>query len=154
MNRFMEAAVEEACVAVTSAHGGPFGAVIVYDGKIVARAHNTVLLDNDPTAHAEMNAIREAARTLGSYHLSDCDIYTSCEPCPMCYAAIYWARLGRIFHGATRADAAAIGFDDDAIYRDLADPKGERDVPLTRLDREECLEPFRLWESTPNRVTY
>jgi guanine deaminase len=154
MNAFMQAAVEEARLAVDTGQGGPFGAVIVHDGRIIARGHNTVVNTNDPTAHAEVNAIREASRVLGRFDLSDCDIYTTCEPCPMCYAAVYWARIPRIHRGATKDDAARIGFDDRAIYDDLARPVEERDIPLIEVDREACLEPFRHWEQKPDRIPY
>jgi len=154
MNPFMQAAVEEARRAVDTSEGGPFGAVIVRDGHIIARGHNTVVDTHDPTAHAEVNAIREASRILGRFDLSDCEIYTTCEPCPMCYAAVYWARIPKIYRGATKEDAAAIGFDDEAIYADLARPTENRDIPLIEVDREDCLQPFRYWESRPDRVPY
>jgi len=154
MNEFMQAAIEEARQAVDTGQGGPFGAVVVHEGHIVGRGHNTVVGSKDPTAHAEVNAIREASRILGRFDLSDCELYTSCEPCPMCYAAAYWARIPRIYRGATKHDAAKIGFDDRAIYEDLARPTVERDIPLVELDREACLEPFRYWESKPDRVPY
>ncbi len=154
MNQFIQAAIDEARHAVDTAQGGPFGAVVVRAGHIVGRGHNTVVDSKDPTAHAEMNAIREASRVLGRFDLSDCELYTTCEPCPMCYAAAYWARIPRIYRGATMDDAAAIGFDDKAMYEDLARSAEDRDIPLIELDREACLEPFRYWESKPDRVPY
>jgi guanine deaminase len=154
MNPFMQAAIEEARAAVNNGQGGPFGAVVVKDGRVISRGHNTVVATNDPTAHAEVNAIREAAQKLGRFDLSDCEIYTTCEPCPMCYAAVYWSRIPRIYRGATKDDASTIGFDDKAIYEDLARPVSQRDIPLIEVDREACLEPFRLWESKEDRVPY
>ena len=154
MNQFMSAAIEEARNGVRSGDGGPFGAVIVHEGNIVGRGHNTVVATNDPTAHAEVNAIREASRTLGRFDLSDCTIYTTCEPCPMCYSALYWARIPVVFRGATQEDAAAVGFDDQAMYDDLAKPANERKIPMEEIDREACLEPFRLWESKPDKMRY
>jgi guanine deaminase len=154
MNRFMQAAIEEAQRGVERADGGPFGAVIVHGGEIVARGHNTVVDTHDPTAHAEVNAIRQASSRLGRFDLSDCEIYTTCEPCPMCYAAIYWARIPKIYRGATKEDAAEIGFDDKEIYDDLARGSGARDIPVIEVDREACLEPFRHWLSRSDRVPY
>jgi guanine deaminase len=154
MNEFMQAAIEEAERAVVTDQGGPFGAVVVHQGQIVGRGHNTVVGTRDPTAHAEVNAIREASRVLDRFDLSDCELYTTCEPCPMCYAAAYWARIPRIYRGATKEDAAGIGFDDKAMYDDLARPTDQREIRLIELDREACLEPFRYWESKPDRVPY
>ncbi len=154
MNRYMKTAVEEARSGVESGEGGPFGAVIVLDGKIVGRGHNRVIATKDPTAHAEVNAIREASKTLGRFDLSDCTIYTTCEPCPMCYAALYWARIPVVYRGATPEDAAAIGFDDKEIYDDLAAAPKDRRIPMLEVDREACLEPFRLWEAKPDRALY
>ncbi len=150
----MKAAVEEARSGVESGEGGPFGAVIVLDEKIVGRGHNTVIATKDPTAHAEINAIREASKTLGRFDLSDCTIYTTCEPCPMCYSALYWARIPIVYRGATQEDAAAIGFDDKKMYDDLAKAPENRKIPMEEVDREACLEPFRLWEAKPDRALY
>ena len=116
MNRFIEMANEEALTGSSVNDGGPFGAVITKAGKVISRGHNEVLKTNDPTAHAEMVAIRRAAQALGSYDLSGCEIHSSCEPCPMCLAAIYWARISKVYYGCTKEDAARIGFDDNAIY--------------------------------------
>ena len=134
--------------------GGPFGAVIVKDGKIIAARSNSVTIDNDPTAHAEVNAIRDAARKLGTFDLSGCTVYTSCEPCPMCLGAIYWAHIDRIFYGNNRADAAAIGFDDDFIYRELELPFSRRTVPILPLLQSEALESFRLWDEKSDKTEY
>lgn len=134
--------------------GGPFGAVIARGGDIVAEASNSVTLDNDPTAHAEVNAIRRAAQRLGSFDLSGCDIYCSCEPCPMCFGAIYWAHLDRIFYANNRKDAARIGFDDDFIYREIALPASERQKEMEELLPEEARRAFDLWESDSKKTAY
>ena len=134
--------------------GGPFGAVIAKDGKVVAGASNSVTLQNDPTAHAEVACIREACRQLGTFDLSGCTIYTSCEPCPMCLGAIYWAHLDAIFYANNRKDAADINFDDDFIYRELEKPMSERTVPIHPLLREEALRVFRLWDSKTDKKEY
>lgn len=134
--------------------GGPFGAVVVKDGKIVAGSSNRVTLDLDPTAHAEVNAIREACRRLGTFDLSGCAIYTSCEPCPMCLGAIYWAHIDRIYYGNTRKDACAIDFADDFIYEELDRPMNERTVPIIPLLRDEAQESFRLWTEKTDKTAY
>lgn len=136
------------------AEGGPFAALIVRDGAIVAEGWNQVTGHNDPTAHAEVVAIREACRTLGTYSLEGCVIYSSCEPCPMCLAAIYWARIERAYYANTAADAAAIGFDDARLYRELALPSGKRTLPSERLLADEALAVFREWAADPDRVVY
>ena len=134
--------------------GGPFGAVIVKDGEIVAASSNSVTIDNDPTAHAEVNTIRKACRKLNTFDLSGCTIYTSCEPCPMCLGAIYWAHIDRIFYGNTRSDARDIGFADDFIYEELARTMGERTVPIVPLMREEALHTFQMWRDMPDKTEY
>ena len=134
--------------------GGPFGAVIARNGEIVAEASNSVTIDNDPTAHAEVNCIRQATRRLGTFDLEGCDIYTSCEPCPMCLGAIYWAHLDRIFYGNDRKDAATIGFDDDFIYQELALPVGKRHKLMQRLLGTEALEAFKMWEQSTDKTEY
>lgn len=136
------------------AGGGPFGAVIVKDGRIVAEACNRVVPDGDPTAHAEVNCIREAARRLGTFNLAGCDIYTSCEPCPMCLGAIYWARLSHVYYGNNRHDAAAIGFDDEFIYQELALPPADRHKPMQMLLRDEAVKAFRAWAGKDDRTDY
>ena len=134
--------------------GGPFGAVIARDGEIIAEGWNQVTSTADPTAHAEVVAIRRACQALGRFDLGDCEIYTSCEPCPMCLGAIYWARLRRIWFGNDRADAAAIGFDDDFLYREIPLPLGERSVPTQRLLGEEARAAFEAWLRKPDKVPY
>ena len=134
--------------------GGPFGAVIVKDGAIVAGSSNSVTIDNDPTAHAEVNTIREACRKLRTFDLSGCTIYTSCEPCPMCLGAIYWARIGKIFYGNTRKDARDIQFADDFIYEELDRPMDKRTVPIVPLLRDEALHTFRLWTEKTDKTEY
>ncbi len=134
--------------------GGPFGAVIVKDGEIVAEAANRVTLDNDPTAHAEVGAIRLAARKMGTFDLSGLDIYTSCEPCPMCLGAIYWARLSHIYYGGTREDAASAGFDDDFIYRELELKPANRHKPIEMMMRTEAIKAFKLWMEKADRTRY
>jgi len=134
--------------------GGPFGAVIAKDGKIVAEAANRVTLDNDPTAHAEVSAIRKAAKVLGTYDLSGCEIYTSCEPCPMCLGAIYWAHLNKMYYANNRKDAARIGFDDDFIYTELPLPPADRILPSETLLTEEAKQAFYIWENKTDRIGY
>lgn len=154
MNEYMEVAIAEARRGVELGEGGPFGAVIVRNGVVVGRGHNRVVVSHDPTAHAEINAIREASSFLGRYDLSDCEIYTTCEPCPMCYGAIYWAKIGTIQQGARKEDAAEIGFDDLEMYADMERPLEERNIIIRELDREACLAVFRDWRSRDDRVLY
>ena len=134
--------------------GGPFGAVITKNGKIVSENCNQVTMLNDPTAHAEIGAIREAARKLNTFDLSGCEIYVSCEPCPMCLGAIYWARIDRVFFANTKSDAENIGFDDSFIYEEISRPLHERKIEFKQLLREEALEAFRAWEESENKVEY
>ena len=134
--------------------GGPFGAVIAKDGVIVAEASNSVTIDQDPTAHAEVNAIRMATRALHTFDLKGCEIYTSCEPCPMCLGAIYWAHLDRIFYGNDRKDAAAIGFDDDFIYQEMPLKPEQRHKTMQRLMGMEALKAFRMWEESADKTEY
>ena len=151
--QFMREAIRLSVESV--AHGGgPFGAVIVKDGKIIAGQANTVTIDNDPTAHAEVNAIRAACQTLGTFDLDDCVIYTSCEPCPMCLGAIYWAGIDRIYYANTRKDAEDIDFADNFIYEELSRPLPERDIPHIQLLRDEAQAAFRAWTSNPDRQEY
>ena len=152
--QFMRRAITLAEEKMRANEGGPFGAVIVRDGSIVAEGHNRVTTANDPTAHAEIVAIRAACGALATFSLAGCEIYTSCEPCPMCLSAIYWARIDRVYYGNTRADAARIGFDDDHIYSELARPIGERAVPMSRLLTEEAAAVFREWDRKPDKVRY
>ena len=150
----MAEAVRIALENVTSGAGGPFGAVIVRNGEIVARGRNSVTSSQDPTAHAEVNAIREAARVLNSFSLEGCEIYTSCEPCPMCLGAIYWARLEKVYYGCTQADAAAIDFDDQFIYGEIARDKAERKLEFVALGREGALKAFEAWSAAQDKVRY
>jgi guanine deaminase len=139
MNKFLQMAVEEAKKGLALKEGGPFGAVIVCDGKVIARAHNTVLKDNDSTAHAEMNAIRQASSKLKKFDLSDCEIYATCEPCPMCFAAIHWARIKKVYYGACSKDAGKIGFDDELLY-EILNGKKESNVLKEKIDCVECID--------------
>jgi len=134
--------------------GGPFGAVVVREGKIVARGWNRVTSSNDPTAHAEVTAIRRACKKLKSFQLADCELYTSCEPCPMCLAAIYWARLKQVYYANTRLDAAKIHFDDRLIYREVALPIARRKIPMRPLLRSEALEVFAEWQAKADKTAY
>lgn len=134
--------------------GGPFGAVIVKDGEVVARSGNSVTVDNDPTAHAEVNCIRKACRVLGTFDLSGCVIYSSCEPCPMCLSAIYWARLDKLFYAATRRDAASAGFDDDFIYREIPLADRERSLHCEHINTETSCIPFDCWREKADKVEY
>lgn len=134
--------------------GGPFGAVVVKDGVVVGVGVNKVTLNNDPTAHAEVTAIREAAQKLNSFDLTDCVIYTSCEPCPMCLGAIYWARISKIYYGNTKADAAKIGFDDQFIYEELDRPFSDRHVKGEQLLREDAIRAFRMWDEKEDKEAY
>jgi tRNA(Arg) A34 adenosine deaminase TadA len=153
-NSFMARAIQLSLDNVRYGNGGPFGAVIVKDGRIVGEGVNRVTATNDPTAHAEMIAIREACVKLGVFELADCEIYTSCEPCPMCLGAIYWARLARIYFGNAAADAAEIGFDDTMIYREFAKSLPDRSIPMAQIMREQALTAFRAWRDKPDKVRY
>jgi tRNA(Arg) A34 adenosine deaminase TadA len=154
MDAHMAEAIALARRAVEDGTGGPFGAVVVKDGVIIARGQNRVLASGDPTAHAEVEAIRAAAAHLGSYHLTGCEIVTSCEPCPMCLGAIFWARLKSIRCGATRKDAAAVGFDDEVFYGQLALRPGERTPPMTCVPCREATEALALWTEAEDRPSY
>lgn len=154
MNEFMEIAIQEALEGMTCDDGGPFGAVIVKNGEIISRAHNEVVKTNDPTAHAEVVALRKASRILGRFDLSDCEIYSSCEPCPMCFAAIHWAKIKKLYYGSTREDAANIDFDDQYIYDVIKGTAKELQVEVLQINREESLEPFRKWSIKIDKVQY
>jgi tRNA(Arg) A34 adenosine deaminase TadA len=151
---FMQAAIRLSREMLRKNRGGPFGALIVRRGKIIARGYNQVTSANDPTAHAEVVAIRAACKKLNTFSLKGCEIYCSCEPCPMCLSAIYWARIGKIYFAATKQDAAAIGFDDSAIYREVARPIGKRKIRMTPLLREEAQMVFAEWKKKPDKVRY
>ena len=150
----MRQAIQLAIENVRSARGGPFAAVVVKEGAVLASGANLVTSTCDPTAHAEIVAIREACRALGHFQLTGCEIYTSCEPCPMCLGAIYWARPERIFFGATHSDAADTGFDDSFIYQQTRLPTAERKIRMIPLLRDEALEPFREWERKTDKIPY
>jgi tRNA(Arg) A34 adenosine deaminase TadA len=153
-NQFMKRAIQLAMNGVAANAGGPFGAVVVKDGRIIGEGNNQVTSTNDPTAHAEIIAIREACKAIGSFQLDGCSVYTSCEPCPMCLGAIYWARPEKVFFACTRDDAAAIGFDDNFIYEELERANNEREMVLVSLMRDEALEVFRNWDAKPDKVEY
>jgi guanine deaminase len=150
----MAAAISLSREGMAAGRGGPFGAVVARAGEIIAVGCNQVTSSLDPTAHAEVVAIREACRVLGSFQLAGCVLYASCEPCPMCLAAAYWARLDRIYYGNTRAQAAAIGFSDASIYAELARPRGKRRLPMVRMMGQEALGAFEEWERKADRVDY
>lgn len=150
---FMREAIRLSVENVTNG-GGPFGAVVVKNGKIVATGVNRVTADNDPTAHAEMVAIRNACKELNSFQLTDCEIYTSCEPCPMCLSAIYWARPKRVYFANTKEDAAAINFDDHFIYDEIYKPFTARTIEMTPLLRDEALKAFKIWEEKEDKTSY
>jgi tRNA(Arg) A34 adenosine deaminase TadA len=154
MNEFMQEAIRLAVENVESGRGGPFGAVIVKDGKIIARGVNQVTAHNDPTAHAEIVAIRKACAELKSFQLTGCEIYSSCEPCPMCLGAIYWARPDKLFFACTRSDAAHYHFDDEFIYQELNKAITTRTIPTQQVMHTEAMEAFRKWEKAENKIGY
>jgi tRNA(Arg) A34 adenosine deaminase TadA len=152
-NELMQRAIDLSKNSVKSG-GGPFGAVIARNGEIIAEGSNCVTIDNDPTAHAEVSTIRKACKKLGTFDLSGCEIFTSCEPCPMCLGAIYWAKLDKIYYANNRKDAADIGFADDFIYEELPLNPSERQKPSEILMREEALEAFRMWKEKEDKTEY
>lgn len=152
--QFMRAAIRLSLAKMRANCGGPFGAVVVRRGKIIARGWNQVTSANDPTAHAEIMAIRAACRRLKTFRLAGCELYTSCEPCPMCLAAICWARFKKVYYANTRQDAAKIQFDDDLIYREVAKPVSQRKIPMKQLLRPEALEVFAEWKTKADKVRY
>ena len=151
---FMREAIRLSIDQMKAGSGGPFGAVVVKDGQIIARGFNQVTSTHDPTCHAEVDAIRKACQELGTFQLHGCDLYTSCEPCPMCLGAIYWARPARVFYGNTQADAATAGFDDQFIYEELERPMELRKLPMAQLLRDEALAGFRAWTELAGRTAY
>lgn len=153
-NLFMARAIQLSLENVRSGRGGPFGAVIAKNGAIIGEGTNQVTATNDPTAHAEIFAIREACKRLGTFRLEGCDIYASCEPCPMCLGAIYWAHLARIYFANAAEDASKIGFDDSVIYREIAQPHSQRKIPMVQLMRDEALAAFRAWQAKPDKIAY
>lgn len=150
----MRQAIALATENVTSGRGGPFGALVVRAGEVIATGVNLVTATNDPTAHAEVTAIRGACRALSSFQLAGCEVYTSCEPCPMCLAAIYWARCDRIYYGNSAADAARAGFDDSFLYAEVKKPLSERAMPIQRLLGDEAIESFQAWANQAGRIDY
>jgi guanine deaminase len=153
-NPFMARAIQLSLDNVRSGQGGPFGAVIVKDGRIVAEGVNLVTATHDPTAHAEMVAIRQACANVGVFELRECELYTSCQPCPMCLGAIYWARLTRVYYGNLAADASQIGFDDSFIYHEFAQSLSARAIPMIQMMREQALAAFRAWQEKPDKIPY
>lgn len=150
----MQRAIKLSLENVRSGGGGPFAALVVKDGAVVATGVNQVTSALDPTAHAEIVAIRGACQALCDFQLNDCDLYTTCEPCPMCMGAIYWARLGKVYYANTRADAAKIGFDDSLIYDELAMPLRARKIPMVQIMRAQALGAFRAWEQSQSKILY
>ncbi len=150
---FLRQAIQLAEASLRSG-GGPFGAVIVKDGEIVGRGHNRVTLDNDPTAHAEVQAIRDACQHLATFSLEGCTLYVNCEPCPMCMAACYWAHLDKVVYAADASDAAKIGFDDVLVREECIQDKKERQMPMQQALRDEALEVFSLWQSLDDKAEY
>lgn len=150
----MNEAVKAALIGMQNNEGGPFGCVIVKDGTIVGRGNNKVTSTNDPTAHAEITAIRDACKNLDSFQLDGCEIYTSCEPCPMCLGAIYWARPDIVYYGSTHQDAADIGFDDAFIYKEIPLPYDKRSIPFEQLARDIALKPFEKWTEKSDKTLY
>jgi len=153
-SKFMQRAIALADKGMQQGAGGPFGAVIVRNNEIIAEGFNKVTSSHDPTAHAEVTAIREACATLQTFQLDDCVLYTSCEPCPMCLGAIYWARFKKVYYGAGQQDAAHIGFDDQFIYDEIEKPMSGRKIPFEQLDREEAVRVFNKWNDKTDRVDY
>lgn len=151
---FMRAAIAESKRGMDENEGGPFGAVIVKNGKIIGRGNNKVTSTNDPTAHAEVTAIRAACNALENFDLSGAEIYTSCEPCPMCLAAIFWARIDKIYYANTKKDAAAINFDDDFFYQEIDKPLDKRSIPMTQIMREDAIKVFQAWTDKTDKIAY
>lgn len=152
--KFMDIAIEEAKKGIEKRDGGPFGAVIVKDGKVIATGHNEVICSHDPTAHAEMVAIRKASKVLERFDLSDCELYTTCEPCPMCFGAIHWAKIKKVYYGATRHDAKEIGFDDEYIYEVLSNKIKNKNLSMENAERDNCLEIFKVYEKDEKKELY
>ncbi|TXB61919.1 nucleoside deaminase [Phaeodactylibacter luteus] len=151
---YMELAIALARQGVEGGHGGPFGAVVVKEGEVIGQGHNSVLSKADPTAHAEVVAIREACSNLGHFQLEGCTLYTSCEPCPMCLGAIYWARPARVVYACTRGDAKEAGFDDDFIYQELELPLSARSIPMEQQGRAEALQAMQAWKEKEDKTPY
>lgn len=152
--KFMAQAIQIAEINIKNQTGGPFGAIIVKDNLVIAQGANSVTSKLDPTAHAEIVAIREACKLLGNFQLTGCTLYSSCEPCPMCFGAVYWARLSSVYYAATKEDAAHIGFDDSHIYQQIITPAELRTIPMTQIMRQSALPVFALWQKTTAKVMY
>ena len=152
--KFMQEAIALSRKGMEGGEGGPFGCVIVKDDEIIGRGNNKVLATNDPTAHAEVVAIRDACKNLNTFQLEGCEIYTSCEPCPMCLGAIYWARPQKIYFANNREDAAAIGFDDSMIYNEIQTPLTDRKIPIASLGREQAIKVFEVWKAKEDKTAY
>ena len=153
INKFMLRAIERSISSANSS-GGPFGSVIVKDEKIIAEGSNKVTFSNDPTAHAEIVAIREACKKLNKFNLSGCDLYASCEPCPMCLSAIYWSHVDNIFYANTREDAKKINFDDSLIYSEISKKNEDRKIPIKQMLRDEALKAFEIWNKKTDKIEY
>ncbi|PKV62717.1 nucleoside deaminase [Pontibacter ramchanderi] len=151
---FMREAIKLSVEKMEAGFGGPFGAVVVRNGEIIARGYNNVLATNDPTAHAEVDAIRKACQALGTFQLTDCELYTSCEPCPMCLGAIYWARPRKVYYANSKDDAAAVGFDDQFIYNEIEKDAPDRSIPMEQMMREEAQDAFKRWAGKENKQVY
>lgn len=151
---FMKVAIDIATSGLANGIGGPFGAIVVKDGVVIGKGCNSVLSLNDPTAHAEVMAIRDACRNISNFQLEDCEIYTTCEPCPMCLGAIYWARPKNVYYASSRHDAAKAGFDDSFIYDELNKSFDERTIPMISLDTEGAANLFNIWENSPMKKSY
>ncbi|PVY39064.1 tRNA(Arg) A34 adenosine deaminase TadA [Pontibacter virosus] len=150
----MREAIKLSIDKMEAGFGGPFGAVVVRNGQIIARGYNNVLATNDPTAHAEVDAIRKACQALGNFQLTDCELYTSCEPCPMCLGAIYWARPRKVYYANSKDDAAEAGFDDQFIYNEIEKNAPERSIPMEQMLREEAQEAFKRWAMKEDKRVY
>jgi guanine deaminase len=152
--KYLRMAMEVGTVGARGGHGGPFGALVLEGDRVLASCHNEVVSRKDPTAHAEIQAIRAACAARGSFQLDGCDVYASCEPCPMCLGALYWARPRAVYFAATRAEAAAVGFDDAFIYEELSRPPESRRLPVQRIAVAGAEEPFRVWQALAGRIKY
>tara|TARA_Y100000746_G_scaffold128031_1_gene109594 strand:+ start:145 stop:609 length:465 start_codon:yes stop_codon:yes gene_type:complete len=152
-NKFMQRAIELSIESINSG-GGPFGSVIVKDEKIISEGMNRVTVDNDPTSHGEIVAIRNACKKLNTFNLSNCSLYSSCEPCPMCMSAIYWSRIGKVYYANTRDDAKKINFDDSLIYSEISKKNEDRKIPIKQMLRDEALKAFELWDKKIDKIEY
>ena len=152
-SKFILRAIELSIKSIKN-QGGPFGSVVVKEGKIIAEGFNKVTSNNDPTAHGEIVAIREACKKLNTFNLKGCDLYSSCEPCPMCLSAIYWSHIDRIFYANTREDAKDIDFDDSLIYTEISKDKNDRQIEMVQMHREEALEAFKIWKNKDDKIKY